>query len=272
MRTRIVSSFAFLLLIICPSFLVFGASIDRRLAEQVSGAPLTPTPVIITFDRKPTSAEFAMLHSLGITGGYVTDQLPMVLTRINLLQFNELKRRPEIKSLYANRLFRLFDLESRTISGVENLIRDRETIAINNGIPFTGRNIGVSYIDTGIDATHPDLQLGQTVVQNVFFATAEVPLNLPSGFVPIIPIENNPMTDVEGGHGTFGAGVVAGSGSASGGLFQGMAPGAKLIGITAGNDLGLSTFAIVQAMDYTLVNQFRYNIRICNNSYGTTLA
>jgi len=25
-------------------------------------------------------------------------------------------------------------------------------------------------------------------------------------------------------------------------------------------------------MDYTLVNQFRYNIRVCNNSYGTTLA
>jgi hypothetical protein len=51
-----------------------------------------------------------------------------------------------------------------------------------------------------------------------------------------------------------------------------MAPGAKLIGIRAGNDVGLTTFAIVQAMDYTLVNQFRYNIRVCNNSYGTTLA
>ena len=59
---------------------------------------------------------------------------------------------------------------------------------------------------------------------------------------------------------------------ASGGLFQGMAPGAKLIGIRAGNDVGLSTYAIVQAMEYTLVNQFRYNIRVCNNSYGTTLA
>jgi subtilisin family serine protease len=51
-----------------------------------------------------------------------------------------------------------------------------------------------------------------------------------------------------------------------------MAPGAKLVGIRAGNDVGLTTYAIVQAMDYTLVNQFRYNIRVCNNSYGTTLA
>jgi hypothetical protein len=51
-----------------------------------------------------------------------------------------------------------------------------------------------------------------------------------------------------------------------------MAPGAKLIGIRAGNDVGLTTYAIVQAMDYTLINQFRYNIRVCNNSWGTTLA
>jgi len=28
---------------------------------------------------------------------------------------------------------------------------------------------------------------------------------------------------------------------------------------------------IYQAMGYTLANQFRYNIRVCNNSYGTTL-
>src|SRR5690606_36960439 len=79
-------------------------------------------------------------------------------------------------------------------------------------------------------------------------------------------------TDVEGGHGTFGAAVTAGTGEASGGLFAGMAPGAKLIGITAGNDAGLSTFAILQAMDYTLVKQYEYNIRVCNNSWGTTLA
>ena len=127
---------------------------------------------------------------------------------------------------------------------------------------MSGKNIGVAHIDTGIDATHPDLTLGENVIQNVLFPTAEVPLNLPPEFIPILPIENQPLTDVEGGHGTFGAGVTAGTGEASGGLYRGMAPGAKLIGLTAGNDAGLSTFAIVQAMEYTLVNQFRYNIRV----------
>ena len=247
-------------------------SVDRLLNQQVAALPLRLTPVVITFDHKLGTADFTMLKSLGITGGVYMRELPMVLTKVNLIQLNSLKQKSGIRSLYANRTFKLLDLESRTIAGVENLIRDAEVANRNQTLPVTGKNIGVAYIDTGIDATHPDLTLGESVVQNVFFATAEVPLNLPAEFVPVLPVENQLITDVEGGHGTFGAGVTAGTGKASGGLYKGMAPGAKLIGITAGNDVGLSTFAIVQAMDYTLVNQFRYNIRVCNNSYGTTLA
>jgi subtilisin family serine protease len=247
-------------------------SIDRLVTAKIDASPLALTPVIITFDHQPAATEFQMLRSLGIAGGRYMSQLPIVLTAVNKAQFTALKTKPGIRSIYANRTFRLLDLEGRTISGVENLIRDAEVNARNSGLPVSGRNIGVSYIDTGIDATHPDLQLGQNVVQNVYFATADVPLNLPSGFLPIVPVENVPISDVEGGHGTFGAAVTAGTGAASGGLYAGMAPGAKLIGIRAGNDVGLTTYAIVQAMEYTLVNQFRYNIRVCNNSWGTTLA
>lgn len=247
-------------------------SVDRLLNTQINSLPLGLTPVIITFNQKPTTTDFNMLRSLGITGGRYLNQLPIVLTSINRVQFNALKTKPSIKSLYANRTFKLLDRESRTITGIENLIRDIEVNTLNGGLPVSGKNIGVAYIDTGIDATHPDLQLGQNVIQNVYFATADVPAEPPAGFLPIVPVENVPISDVEGGHGTFGAAVTAGTGAASGGLYAGMAPGAKLVGIRAGNDVGLTTYAIVQAMDYTLVNQFRYNIRVCNNSYGTTLA
>jgi subtilisin family serine protease len=247
-------------------------SVDNLLNQQINALPLGLTPVVITFNQKPTSTDFNMLRSLGISGGRYLNQLPMVLTSINRLQFNALKTKPGIKSLYANRTFKLLDRESRTITGIENLIRDIEVNTLNGGLPVSGKNIGVAYIDTGIDATHPDLQLGQNVIQNVYFATADVPAEPPAGFLPIVPVENVPISDVEGGHGTFGAAVTAGTGAASGGLYAGMAPGAKLVGIRAGNDVGLTTYAIVQAMDYTLVNQFRYNIRVCNNSYGTTLA
>ena len=247
-------------------------SVDNLLSTRINALPLGLTPVVITFEQRPTTSDFNMLRSLGITGGRVMNQLPIVLTSINRVQFNALKTKPNVRSLYANRLFKLLDREGRTISGVENLVADRQVAALNNNTSVSGKDIGVSYIDTGIDATHPDLVLGQNVIQNVYFATADLPIEPPAGFLPIVPVENVPISDVEGGHGTFGAGVTAGTGAASGGLYMGMAPGAKLIGIRAGNDVGLTTYAIVQAMDYTLVNQFRYNIRVCNNSWGTTLA
>jgi serine protease AprX len=269
----LVKALAVVLVTIAASISVIaGPSVDGLLAARINASPLSLTPVVITFNHSVTNSDFLMLQSLAIRGGYYTKALPIVLTSINRTQFNALKAKPGVRSLYANRTFRLLDLEGRTITGIENLIRDGQVTALNNGLPVTGKNIGVSYIDTGIDATHPDLQLGQNVIQNVYYATADLPVEPPAGFLPVVPVENMPITDVEGGHGTFGAGVTAGTGVASAGLYKGMAPGAKLIGIRAGNDVGLTTYAIVQAMDYTLVNQYRYNIRVCNNSWGTTLA
>lgn len=272
MKTLLKAATGFLFFLTFAGSAMAASSIDKLLPQQISSAPLALTPVVITYDHKPGSADFLQLKSLGISGGVVLDQLPMVLTAINKSQFDALRTRSGIVSLYANRMLRPMTNASRPFIGVTALMADREVTVRNNGMPVSGRNVGIAYVDTGIDATHPDLQLGKNVVQNVQFPLAEVPLNLPSDFVPIVAVENVPISDVEGGHGTFGAGVAAGTGQASGAFFGGIAPGAKLIGLVAGNDAGLSTFAIVQAYDYALVHQFQYNIRVCNNSFGTTLA
>src|SRR6185503_8030521 len=158
-RTNIL---AVVVLILAANFTAFSAvSIDRLLSSQTSLNPLGLTPVIVTFDHRPAAADFTMLRGLGIIGGRYLTQLPIVLTKVNLAQLNALKTKPGVVSLYANRRMRLFDLEGRTITGIENLIRDSQVTTTNGGLPVSGKNIGIAYVDTGIDATHPDLQLGQ---------------------------------------------------------------------------------------------------------------
>jgi hypothetical protein len=76
-------------------------SVDRLLTQKISAAPTALTPVIITFDHKVTNNDFLVLKSLGISGGRYLTQLPMVLTSINASQFNALKGRADVKSLYA---------------------------------------------------------------------------------------------------------------------------------------------------------------------------
>src|SRR4026209_1099238 len=185
----LVKALAVLVVTITVSVSVLAAaSVDGLLAAKINASPLSLTPVVITFDHKVTTTDFLMLQSLGIRGGRYTQALPIVLTSINRTQFNALKANPGVRSLYANRTFRLLDFEGRTITGIENLIRDNQVTALNNGLPVTGKNIGVSYIDTGIDATHPDLQ--ENVAQNVYYATADLPIEPPAGFLPVVPVEN----------------------------------------------------------------------------------
>src|SRR5207249_335919 len=70
------------------------------------------------------------------------------------------------------------------------------------------------------------------------------------------------------GHGTHVAGIAAGLGTASAGYYTGVAPGAKLVGLSTGDILFI--FWALAAIDYILDHQQAYNIKVVNNSWGTS--
>ncbi|MDT5155747.1 MAG: serine protease AprX [Acidobacteriota bacterium] len=263
------------------------SQLTRFFATHAAGATV---PVVITYKQKPGAAEFSRLQLTGIKKGFATRELPMVIADMNALQLSAVSRQPGVASVYSNRLLKTFTNVSRPFIGVPQMQADTQVTKANKsnpGLPITGKGVGIGYVDTGIDATHKDLQYGKKVLQNVIQPLSETVVSdaglvgapgvsigdliNDTGFVPPIYVENQQMSDVESGHGTFGSAVAAGTGEASGGFYGGVARGAHLVGVNSGNELGLPLVGIIGAYDYLLSNQYLYNIRVINNSWGSTL-
>ncbi|MGP3980200.1 S8 family serine peptidase [Streptomyces sp. KR80] len=96
---------------------------------------------------------------------------------------------------------------------------------------FTGKDVVIADIDTGYDPAHPDL--ADRVVEAVDFTK-----------------EGGNAID-DHGHGTHTAGTIAGTGAASAGKYQGIAPDAKLlIGKVCDKNGECSESAVIAAMEW----------------------
>jgi serine protease AprX len=123
-----------------------------------------------------------------------------------------------------------------------------------------GTGVTVAVVDTGIDATHPDLDYGEKTIMN---------LKSDFGLYEDGVWKDMPNTDNGYGHGTHCAGTIAGNGDASAGARRGVAPGASLIGLGTGDAL---LFNVLGGLNWVYENSRPnanpYNIRAVSNSWG----
>ena len=224
--------------------------------------------VIITFygDEKPTPENVNLLEKIGISKGITLKSLPMIATVITKQEIDSLKDNNSVRSIYLNRELTYFNAESTELTGVDKVRTDDEMRKWNGGLPVTGNGIGVIVNDSGVDGTHQDLEYGIHLVENV---AANANLNSFSpDFLPITYVENVPNTDTNSGHGTHVAGIVGATGEMSGGLYEGVAPDADLIGY--GSGAALFILDAIGGFDYAVTHQSEYNIRVITNSWGST--
>lgn len=114
-----------------------------------------------------------------------------------------------------------------------------------------GEGIGVAVLDSGVNDRHPDLNGRLVYSYNYLTASAESPDDC--------------------GHGTHICGITGGTGVASGGRYQGLAPRCHFLSLKVLDSRGNgSSASVIQALYWLIDHRREYDVRLVNISVGST--
>ena len=234
---------------------------DRTGIDQLLAADL-PDPAIgiATFPgRTPTGADVAALRGLGLEV-QAMEHLPLAILRGDPAVMVEAVRRGVAFDVYPDEQLEYLDQESSASMNAPQVWEE---------LGFDGTGVGVAIIDTGVDATHPDL--ADRVTHNVKMLGSEYVTEYEDHGSIVVPVDQGPYnnSDSASGHGTHVAGIVAADGSdeAHDPPLKGVAPGADIIGYSTGDALFI--FEIIATFDHIIEMKDEWNIDVTNNSWGS---
>jgi serine protease AprX len=238
--------------------------IDDYLHEVLSEVDSSEEiEIIIQFINNPNKSDLQMLADYGIEIIHQYSTIPAVLAKANKLAIEYIAESENVFWIEFNEPIEFHMNKSLSVINAtktwNTIIKDEN----GNELPsIDGSGVTVVVLDTGIDAGHPDLDYETKTVIN---------LKSDFGFGPWVEMENS---DTSYGHGTHCAGTVAGNGEASAGARSGVAPGAKLIGLSIG-DFGINLANALGGYEWIYENTKLYtgdpddlNIRVISNSWG----
>lgn len=198
----------------------------------------------------PSAAQLDGLRALGLQVQGLS-HLPLALMRGPRPAMVEAVKQGLASDVYPNDRLHYFSVASNLA------IRANEAHAIG----IDGAGVVVAVIDSGIDASHPDL--AKRVAHNMKM----IEVGAPVGDI-IVPTEQLPYnnSDTSSGHGTHVAGIIAADNTD--GLVLGVAPGASLVGYGTGD--AIFVFGAVSAFNHMISKKVEWNIGVVNNSYGSS--
>jgi len=225
-------------------------------AAALGGAPVVAAdePAIVALvglDQPATGEVVAALEAVGLDVSPL-EHIPSAVVRGPQGALDAAVALPWVTGVHPDRPLELYLDDTVVSTGAQS---------VHDDLGIDGSGVTVAVVDSGIDGTHPDLPFGDVVIENVKILGEE-------HYAPgvSLAVEDVPSTDTTSGHGTHVAGIIAGSGAASGGRFHGVAPGARLVGLGAGESPGMVTAAV--ALDWVIEHAAEHGIRVVNNSWG----
>jgi serine protease AprX len=186
--------------------------------------------------------------TVGARLGLVNGQSATMTAR----QIAKLSRHRRVKSISLDHKVTLHQITTAPLTGtVATGLASLETVTANAPAVWaqgnTGQGVTVAVLDSGV-APSADLP---TAVFGVDVVTGTTALADP------------------GGHGTHVAGIVAGSGALSGGVYKGVAPGARVLAVKVTTDDGRATYSnIIKGLQWVVANAKAQNIKVVNLSLG----
>ncbi|HYT72925.1 MAG TPA: S8 family serine peptidase [Gemmatimonadales bacterium] len=244
--------------------------VDPALSTALAtAAPTDQLEVIVNYDETATTRDAVTNAILSLGAGVVQfKHLALVAALATPGQVAAMASLPGIRSVSLNKQLTYLTLLHESVPTI------RADAVQAMGI--TGKGVGIAILDSGIDGLYnPDLHYPDKTVQNVkiLFNLRDVvtfsgSINKTIKQGAELFVENLPNSETSVGHGTHVAGIAAGLGAASGGYYTGVAPGAKLVGLGTGDILFI--FWALAGFDYILDHQQAYNIKVVNNSWGTS--
>jgi subtilisin family serine protease len=225
-------------------------NVTKLLADGYGDDQRDDIPLIVTGVRQSTA-----LNLRGTTDGHSGLRLRRTLPSLQALAVSQDKSSPG--AILASVFGATTDLKaSRTAAGRKIWLDRRYKLVLDQSVPqigapaawhagYTGAGIAVAVLDTGIDASHPDLA-GKVVEAQ----------NFCDGWM-------DATDDV--GHGTHVASIIAGTGAASDGLYRGVAPDAQLLSAKVCDIFGCYASAILDGISWAVVTE---QARVVNMSLG----
>jgi serine protease AprX len=232
-------------------FLVGGlltALTGALVVGPASTAPAQAEPSVTVVVQERPGAGPGVDQAIGRLGGHVDVSLPIVdgvAATIPADRVGALEATAGVAAVTPNRPVTLSGQYGEGSGVASAVYTDAVRASKTWDQGYTGQGIGVAVVDTGIN---PVGDLAGRVV----------------GGVDLTPEANNLDSY---GHGTFVAGLIAGSGAASNGAVKGVAPNVKLVSVKiAGADGATDLVHLIAGLDFVATTRDIYGTRVLNLS------